>query len=364
MSYPQVRGTATGASSANTSINVPLPTGYQVGDLLIVFAAMGSTPVGFSAPAGWTELSSSQAQMRTYWKIADGSEGTFLDIGNLLVKRWAGISYAVYDYVGVTPIESAQTLGTANPPSLSPSWGSANETLWITFAGTQQTDNDFQLPVGYSSLVFAESITNNSSNSYASAASARRELTAATEDPSDMYLSGTLNTPVARTIAIRGSLAPTDEISTDLVEFEFLSSLTNSLTSELLYSVAVETPVTKSIMYAVLTEQAATLSEQYTLVTSHLLQETVEYQVVIEYPVTKSTMYTVVAPVFLTKVAVYGIVLEKSLVKQLKYNIIPKDPYCHLPDPYSDMDSVYSDMTSPYTPAEDVCTGFENVCGI
>lgn len=361
MSFPIIRASRTSSASANVSIDVLLPVGYQAGDILLVVVSMGSSGIGMSAPSGWTAIATGDNLTYSFWKIANGTEGSFVDLGNLLVRRWAAVSYAIYDYQGASPIEGICNPNSHATPSLTPSWGSADN-LWIVVGTTQRTDNTMTVPAGYGNQLFAESTADNSSNSFASIVAGDKTSTGTSETPDSISSTGTIAEPTSRLFAIQGDPAAPETLSTDFVEIELLSTLTSVLTAGLEYAVTLEFPVTKALTYLVIAPVAVDKTSQYTIETTSDTQLDVEYQVIIDTAIPKSSKYTIQSPISLTKESTYGILIVTGLSKQLGYNIIPRHPYCPDDSPYSTLDGIYGELDSPYSPAPKVCTGFENVC--
>lgn len=203
--FPIVEGTNTGSEPFGNSHNVPLPSGIQSGDLLLIIATLGSTlgAATTSAPAGWTELYSSIGanplrRHACYFKTATGSEGATQSLS------WSGascictsISYRISNWQGV-PEDAATATGTsnsANPPSVTPSWGVA-KTLWIVAIGAAGSAATATAPSNYSSQVSSQA------SSFVLTSTAVRELEAASEDPNTLGLSASLPW-VTNTIAIQ-----------------------------------------------------------------------------------------------------------------------------------------------------------------
>lgn len=248
--FPKVRATALSSNSANVSIDVTLPTGYQVGDLLIIAVAVSGTNIGMATPSGWTAIATTGALSFAYWKIADGSEGTFVDVGNLLVRRYAAVSYAIYDYTGATPIEGVGTTG-LNAPSLDPSWSETIDALWIAIATTQGTDGAFSAaPTGFDNLLIRESIDGVAGTSQATIATARKEDTSVTLDPDSFTHSGPLVSETTRTFAVSGDVG----VSQGVTQVGITESVTSSVT--LSVSVADTLAITESVVPALTLSQS------------------------------------------------------------------------------------------------------------
>ena len=146
MAYPQVVGTpvTTAQSNSTSSRNITLPSGIAAGDLLLLFLVVGTSsavtftpPSGFSAVAG-AGTSSTTCNADAFYKIADGTEsGTVISVLSAPTNISVASAYRVQGADPAYAPEGVATTGTGtapNPPSLTPSWGSA-ETLWFATFG-------------------------------------------------------------------------------------------------------------------------------------------------------------------------------------------------------------------------------------
>lgn len=204
MTFPVVQTTNTGVNeSANaTSHTVNLPASIAAGDLLLIIAEFLSNP-GTVSVTGWTFIqtdANGTAIFVSYlWKLATGSEGATATLTTSNSVHGNYISYRISGWDGVTaPATGTATTGSSSnpdPPSLTPSWG-AQDTLWIPVEGHANTAAITTAPTNYTNLI---TISVNSS----SVSSAQRQLNAATENPGTFTSSGTPNTWVAQTIAIK-----------------------------------------------------------------------------------------------------------------------------------------------------------------
>jgi autotransporter-associated beta strand protein len=209
---PTVAGTATSAKTiAGTIHAVALPSGIVNGDLLLIFWADSDfTATAPTLPVGWTQLytnTSSSGRMirRTWYKIADGSETTTLNItaGD---ENSAHTSYriAVGTFQGIPVALDAGSASSAtpNPPSLTPGFSNIN-TLWIAASHSAGDDNvPFSGPTNYTNLITG--YTGISTTTHARVATAVRAFSTLTEDPGNFTLGSTV-VNLAATIAIRGA---------------------------------------------------------------------------------------------------------------------------------------------------------------
>lgn len=186
--YPAVVGTATSTEDSQvTSHDVSLPSNIVSGDLLLMFFACldpeFSTPT-LTWPGGWTELDTETSGVRSHgiaYRIANGSEESTVVVTTAQTGYSAHQTFRVTDYQGTPSITAKATDNSDNPDSLelTPSWGSSH-TLWFSvFCAADQASGPVNTyPTNY---VGGQFVT--SSAGYASVGSARRELTAASENP-------------------------------------------------------------------------------------------------------------------------------------------------------------------------------------
>lgn len=197
MTFPTVQATNTGVGTAstNTAHVANMPAGIAAGDLLIMVIGSPVAPGTISCP-GWTffstESDGANANMAFAYKTATGSEGATQAITTVNSVRLAFITYRISGWSG-TPERGTAAPGagtSANPPSLSPSWGSA-DTLWI--AACDATCDITSAPANYTNLL------KNITTAYVGAA--QRQLTASSDDPGTFTL--TYGGSVAQTYAIK-----------------------------------------------------------------------------------------------------------------------------------------------------------------
>jgi hypothetical protein len=224
--YPVVAGTATSNAGGNaTTHTVSLPSGVEVGDLLIVimgFRDRNFTATTVSFPAGWTELVTrtvTTGQGVVYYKVATvteaGAASISVSTGSVDARR-GSIVYRIRKdtYLGTPQASFINTTSLVsstnpNPPSLTPSWGSAKN-LWIAGAagyraGTDPNTGTF-IPASFSNGIYSFDNSSNT-NSSGSASSATREFEGTTLDPGNFALTTTNHR--AFTIAIQGATPAT-----------------------------------------------------------------------------------------------------------------------------------------------------------
>lgn len=216
--FPVVAGTESSSKDVTTGTThtISLPSGIVSNDLLLIFWSDANTSsTAPTTPTGWTQLYSNTSgngnRNRTTWyKVADGSEGTTLDI-TAGAERSAHNAYRIsagtyFDSpVAGAPVSANST--TQDPPSLTPGFLFNNNTLWIAATHSRGDDNTPAptAPTNYSDLISGYT---GLGNGHARMLTARRELSAASEDPDAFTVGSTDVQHAANTIAIQGVVIP------------------------------------------------------------------------------------------------------------------------------------------------------------
>lgn len=206
--FPEIASSAqtTSGGSSASSIAVTMPSGIAAGDLLIVVLSHGTSLVTWGTPGGWTALAFGQSNA-IFYRIATGSESSTYTFtpsvaGILTASAWRITGSHASAAPEVQSTNSSTSTKNADPPSLTPSWGSAKN-LWITVFGV--VNNPLSLsftsyPAGYSLNNTAVSSGTSLSGCHFIAA---RKLEATTEDPGTYATGGNSGRYLVATIAIR-----------------------------------------------------------------------------------------------------------------------------------------------------------------
>lgn len=201
--FPVVEAVATTKFNNSGSITVALPAGIVSGELLVILDCWRDEVVGWSLPAGWTQLlfrdQGNYANIGAAYRIADGTEGSSIAI-NYNDKRehtLFALRVSSHDVATSAPLISyaAQDTTSPNPPSLS--WGWAGETLVLAGAAWQSLSLTGD-PSGYTNV--ADDGNGNTDHRVA-----RLDTTASPEDPGAFSGSGDSRRGHAYTLAIRGA---------------------------------------------------------------------------------------------------------------------------------------------------------------
>lgn len=182
-----------------TSHTVTMPGTTASGNLLLVTLMFNSDCTVTGPGGGWTKLSGSSAspgQSEVWAKIATGSDGASLSFstsstqaGAFQVIRISGNKGGIVSGTDYNlSISSAATTANPNPPSVTASWGAANN-LFIVVAHTRGNNSTVSAyPTNYSSG--SNIVTTNGGGGGASSGIAFRSLAAASDDPATFTLSG------------------------------------------------------------------------------------------------------------------------------------------------------------------------------
>jgi hypothetical protein len=210
-SFPVVSSITTSHTSVDNPSHIVNLGAYSAGDLLIIAITISGNSIIASPPTGWTALATdidsgagSRPNMYIYYKVADGSEGSSVTVTSNSSTWSAQLAYVITGWSGTPECaedEFGHASGTANtidPPSLTPSWGSAN-TLWIVFGACNSATVNSG-PSGYSGL---STVATTSHGALAMViTTAWAQIAAASEDPGAFSLSTAVQR-VAATVAVK-----------------------------------------------------------------------------------------------------------------------------------------------------------------
>lgn len=211
--YPTVAALQTTSLTAGTSHVVDLPA-CASGDTLLLFSDWDNDP----GVRTWPSTSSTDTQLlssttrtgvtlEVRYRFADGTEPASLTVSIVNSQRSAHHVYCITGAHGSTPPEVGSATNdfteTPNPPTLTASWG-AEDNLWFaaTAVGTGRTINTY--PTDYSS---GSQTDNGAGSNSGLIATARRELTSATDNPGTFSFT-TAGNWAAQTLVVRPSVVP------------------------------------------------------------------------------------------------------------------------------------------------------------
>lgn len=211
---PSAAAPTTTTFASSTTHNVNMPGTVNSGDLLLAFFTNDANST-VTTPSGWTQIATAvrttQATGSVYAKKAAGTEGgttvNFVTSASRAasanVYRVTGWSGDLGGVVAASVVPGGTTAG-PNPPSLTTSWGSANN-LWFAYAaGSTWATTSY--PGSYTG---GTTSTGGSGTTGASTATAQRAVAAATEDPGAFTMTSAQN-GVAFTVAVQPALAHSD----------------------------------------------------------------------------------------------------------------------------------------------------------
>ena len=211
MSAPTVVSTAVhGSDGGGATRSVDLPATIASGNLLLMqlrASITGGSNVTITVPTGWSNLGSRNSGGTTYWigRVADGDEGATVSI---TISENGGLSANAYQITNWGGALSGVFVEfhSANeniPPLLNHAQGSRH-TLWLAGITARRTDWDITAdPANYSDRLSQRSSPFESNNlGRTTTASARRTLTAESEQPGAWTLSGTPDAIHVSTVAV------------------------------------------------------------------------------------------------------------------------------------------------------------------
>jgi len=187
---------------------------------LILYIPCNDGPDNQSAPTGFTRVSGTAnagsgvaCDCGVYYKIATGSEtgDIVTDEGDWGVTNEAYTVHIIKidaaDWHGTTPPEGDQTEedssgGHNDPPSLSPSWGAEEDTIFVVTAARDNRDGIDAAPTNYTTN-FAET-TSAETGGHVELGTSWRLADTATENPGAFTIgSSQANDWISHTIAVR-----------------------------------------------------------------------------------------------------------------------------------------------------------------
>jgi hypothetical protein len=210
---------------ASTSHNVDIPA-VNAGDLLIVlFANDAFNYESVTPPANWQLLSTGTAANSNYvrlsvlYKMVTENAGVtsvdFTTSGSRAavsqvyrITNWHGTSIPEFSYATNSPATASNT---PDPPSLTPTWGSA-DTLWIAVAssyGEDATPGYPSYPTNYTDNQTYTSVYASASLGNCKLLSASRPYSGPTQDPGTFSTGAPAHNWAAYTLAVR----PVDNIT-------------------------------------------------------------------------------------------------------------------------------------------------------
>jgi len=206
MTFPVVQATNTSVEATAVSAHdVSLPASISAGQLLLAILGNADVFTSMAAEAGWTEeLDTTSLAIES--RIADGGEGATVQFDSAASTTSGHNSYRISGAHG--DVEVAAQFSVNNPPSLTPSWGSA-DTLWIAGVVTSDLLGSVDVtaaPASYSGLIKTDEVTHGLGGKFR-VATAWRQLAAASENPGAFTVtdSGAPSPVMAFTIAVRAA---------------------------------------------------------------------------------------------------------------------------------------------------------------
>lgn len=193
-----------------TSHPIPMPATVNAGDLLLMYANCdtSSTPTP-TTPTGWTQLVSTASgaaqRLMIYYKVAAGTEGgttvnLVLSGAETVAAHVERIQAGTYQGTPEAATPVAGSFLNPDPPSLTPSWGSA-ATHWVVVCaqGAQNTGvTAWPMPL-------EQTITKGATAgaAYSSMLTCYQQLTAASNNPIAFTSVSPNSNIIVTTVAVR-----------------------------------------------------------------------------------------------------------------------------------------------------------------
>lgn len=160
MAAPSVAGapvTALDATGTATALVFTKDPATAVGDLLVVQCAGRSGAAIFTPPAGWTRINDttvSSIGISTFYRVADGTEGSTITFTSAVVARMAGGMVRVTGADPLTPVDVKSTnTGTAATSLVATGVTPASaDTLLLAFYALSTGNGTLTVPAGMTQL--------------------------------------------------------------------------------------------------------------------------------------------------------------------------------------------------------------------
>lgn len=227
MASPTVSASSSGdEGSSSTSHTLTYPAGVSSGLLVVWEINCANSTNTVSWPAGTTQLSNlttrglaagpncgaggnaADSCHSQAYRIADGSEGASITVTTSGSTRCcyvgrliSGAHASSAPEITVNPLVGA-TNGSPDPPSITPSWGTADNLYVAAFASIGTGDTVSTYPSGYTTSQF-----NKTGTSAASMGSATQGITSSTTENPGTYSISPNQVWTAYTIAVRPAAA-------------------------------------------------------------------------------------------------------------------------------------------------------------
>lgn len=169
--FPIVAATSSNRTTGNeTSHSITMPSGIEVGDLLLIVFSVDGNPTTTSIASGnWTKLgednNSSNVKQAVFWKIAEGSDTATVSTG-ATSEESSHIVYRIQGADSVTGSSVNLSSGSGDPPNHDA--GSEKDYLWIAARGGDSQATATEPPTGFRNLL--SSVANTSGGATTSTA--------------------------------------------------------------------------------------------------------------------------------------------------------------------------------------------------
>ena len=191
-------------AAAATSHTRTLPSGIVSGQMLLILSRLAGGATLSTVPSGWTQVTGTliNALTTAFYRVADGSE-TEVVISQQADTRVLSTLLVISP---ASSVEGSFSTLTADPPSLSPSWGT-DDNLWLAVGSLRSTDavSSYNAsPAGFDLVSYTETNDGGAdSGTECQLFIASREEAAATVDPGAFGITGTASVPRSGTFAIQ-----------------------------------------------------------------------------------------------------------------------------------------------------------------
>jgi prepilin-type N-terminal cleavage/methylation domain-containing protein len=199
-------------SSNDSSLDIPVPSGTNVGDLLIAMVALDGSLDGLTAPADWNQLvlesQSGRMHLGVWWKIATGSEGATYTFTWDSSEQAYGSVMRFTGHDPSSPIDQYEfDSGSSTAPTVPEVTTSVNNTMILRLGGFDDDDVSIDDPgmTGHTTITMDGS--NTGSNTASGGAAYAFQSSAGDSGTASFALTGS-EEYVTVTIAIASNQSP------------------------------------------------------------------------------------------------------------------------------------------------------------
>lgn len=148
-------GATVGNATSGPPAAIAKPTGTVASDLLLILINQRNAAAGgFTAPAGFTEITDAapgiSGAVGAFWRICDGSEGASFTVASTTTGGYAQACVRLTGTDQTTPVQATSLVLDSTTPWTAPSVAGTADGVWIVQFATQTGTTEPVEPAGWS----------------------------------------------------------------------------------------------------------------------------------------------------------------------------------------------------------------------